>query len=71
MTQNKNKDSCQSDDIGSEYVVIGDNGGKDYWLLNAHDYSDANVYEWPHCPDGNVVKMGYDFQELLSHLRRE
>ena len=53
-------------DIRDKYVVIGDNGGEDCWLLNALDYADTNIYEWQHWSDGDVVKMDYDFQGLLD-----
>ncbi|ACU60960.1 SMI1/KNR4 family protein [Chitinophaga pinensis] len=53
-------------DIRDKYVVVGDNGGEDYWLLNALDYSDTGIYEWQHWLEGDVVRMEHDFQELLN-----
>ena len=48
------------------YVLIGDNGGEDYWLLNANDETDTNVYEWQHWAGGRVVPLGFDFGGLLQ-----
>lgn len=48
------------------YILIGDNGGEDYWLLNAIDETDTNVYEWQHWAGGKVVPLGFDFGALLK-----
>ena len=52
--------------IKKSFVIIGDNGGEDFWLLNRKDEKDTNVYEWKHWLDGKVEKIGYDFETLLK-----
>lgn len=53
-------------DIKKSFVVIGDNGGEDFWLLNSEDDNDTNIYEWKHWLNGEVVNMGYNFETLLN-----
>jgi hypothetical protein len=53
-------------DVKKSYIVIGDNGGEDYWLLNAIDHNDSNIYGWQHWADGAIVKLGLDFETLLK-----
>ncbi|HWB91562.1 MAG TPA: SMI1/KNR4 family protein [Puia sp.] len=48
------------------YILIGDNGGKDYWLLNANDETDTNLYEWQHWVGERVVPLGFNFGDLLK-----
>ena len=54
------------DDIKKSFVIIGDNGGEDFWLLNNKNENDTNIYEWKHWLDGKVVKIGYNFETLLK-----
>jgi hypothetical protein len=53
-------------EIKKSFVLIGDNGGEDFWLLNSEDEKDTNIYEWQHWLDGDIVKLGYDFETLLN-----
>lgn len=52
--------------LKKNYVLIGDNGGEDYWLLNACDETDTNVYQWQHWAAGKVIALGFDFGALLQ-----
>lgn len=52
--------------IKTSYIVIGDNGGEDYWLINTLNKDDTDIYEWQHWNDGEVVKLGYNFNELIQ-----
>ncbi|NOT50974.1 MAG: SMI1/KNR4 family protein [Chitinophagaceae bacterium] len=54
------------DEIKKSFILIGDNGGEDFWLLNTENQNDKNIYEWQHWLDGEVVKLGYDFDTLLK-----
>jgi hypothetical protein len=54
------------DEIKKSFILIGDNGGEDFWLLNTDNQNDTNIYEWQHWLDGEVVKLGYDFDTLLK-----
>lgn len=54
------------DEIRKSFILIGDNGGEDFWLLNTDLPGDTNLYEWQHWLDGNVVKLGYNFETLLK-----
>lgn len=54
------------DEVRKSHVLIGDNGGEDFWLLNANNQNDTNIYEWQHLSDGKVVKLSYDFETLLK-----
>lgn len=54
------------EDAKKSFVIIGDNGGEDFWLLNSTDTNDTNIYEWQHWSDGEIVKIGYDFETLLK-----
>lgn len=54
------------DEIKKSYIVIGDNVGEDCWLLNTDDETDTNIYEWQHWNDGDIVMLGYNFEELLQ-----
>jgi len=60
------KMSYLPDDIRKSFVVIGDNGGEDYWLLNTDNESDKNVYEWRYWDEGEIVKLEFDFDTLLT-----
>jgi len=53
-------------EIRKSFILIGDNGGVDFWLLNTDNQSDTNLYEWQHWLDGKVVKLGYNFETLLK-----
>jgi len=52
--------------LKKSYVLIGDNGGEDYWLINATDETDTTIYEWQHWAGGRVVSLGFDFATLLQ-----
>jgi hypothetical protein len=52
-------------DIKKSFILIGDNGGEDFWLLNTVNLNDTNPYQWQHWLDGEVVTLGYDFETLL------
>ncbi|MBN8667242.1 MAG: SMI1/KNR4 family protein [Chitinophagales bacterium] len=54
------------DELKKSFILIGDNGGEDFWLLNIDNQNDTNLYEWQHWLDGEVVKLGYDFETLLD-----
>lgn len=54
------------EEIKKSFILIGDNGGEDFWLLNTVNQSDTNLYEWQHWLYGEVVKLGYDFETLLK-----
>lgn len=54
------------EEIKMSYVLIGDNGGEDFWLLNTENHNDTNLYEWQHWSDGAVVKTGFNFETLLK-----
>lgn len=60
------KMSYLPDDIKKSFVVIGDNGGEDYWLLNTDDERDKNIYEWRYWNEGEIVKLDFDFDALLK-----
>lgn len=54
------------DEIKKSFILIGDNGGEDFWLLNTENQNDTNLYEWQHWLDGEVVELGYNFESLLK-----
>lgn len=54
------------DEVKKSYVLVGDNGGEDFWLLNTENQTDTNLYEWQHWSDSDVVKLGYNFEALLK-----
>jgi hypothetical protein len=54
------------DEVKKSYVLVGDNGGEDFWLLNTDNQTDTNLYEWQHWLDGDVVKLGHNFEALLK-----
>jgi hypothetical protein len=54
------------DEIRSSFVLIGDNGGEDYWLLNSLDETDLQVYEWQHWKNGEIEPLDFDFKLLLN-----
>lgn len=45
------------------YVLVGENGGEDFWLLNARDERDTDIYEWY---DGEITNLGFNFESLLE-----
>lgn len=53
-------------EVKASFILIGDNGGEDFWLLNTANQYDTDLYEWQHWADGKVVKLGYDFETLLK-----
>jgi hypothetical protein len=59
------------DNIKKKFVLVGDNGGEDFWLLNTIDESDMKIYEWEHWKEGKVIKSGFDFKMLLENSLRE
>lgn len=54
------------EEIQERYILIGDNGGEDFWLLRADDHNDTEVYEWQYWPGGEIVPLGFTFQELIQ-----
>ena len=54
------------EDIKNSFVIIGDNGGEDFWLLNTENENDTNVYQWQHWLDGKVANIGYNFETLIN-----
>jgi hypothetical protein len=53
-------------EIKKSFILIGDNGGEDFWLLNSENEKDTNIYEWQHWLNGDVVELGYNFETLLN-----
>jgi len=53
-------------EIKKSFILIGDNGGEDFWLLNLENQNDTNLYEWQHWLDGEVVKLGHNFETLIK-----
>jgi len=53
-------------EIQQSYILIGDNGGEDYWLLNTEDESDTNIYDWESWNTGEIKKLSFDFTTLLK-----
>src|SRR5688572_19266350 len=39
------------EEVKKSYILIGDNGGEDFWLLNTEDENDHAIYEWQHWLD--------------------
>jgi hypothetical protein len=54
------------DEIKKSFILIGDNGGEDFWLLNTNNQNDTDLYEWQHWLDGKVVKLGHNFETLIK-----
>lgn len=52
-------------EVNDSFVLVGDNGGEDYWLLST-DENDINIYEWQHWADGDIVKLEHNFEQLLQ-----
>ncbi|MDR0228443.1 MAG: SMI1/KNR4 family protein [Flavobacteriaceae bacterium] len=50
------------------YVMIGDNGGEDFWLLRTDDVQDRKVYNWV---DDEVEETGLTFDDLLAKCLRD
>ncbi|MDR2223888.1 MAG: SMI1/KNR4 family protein [Flavobacteriaceae bacterium] len=44
------------------YVMIGDNGGEDFWLLRTDDVQDRKVYNWV---DDEIEETGFTFDDFL------
>jgi len=52
-------------DLGSEnYLMIGDNGGEDFWIIRTDDPTDLRLYNWV---DDEVEDTGMTFSDLLKH----
>jgi len=60
-----NKNSYLPTEIKDSFIVVGDNGGEDFWLLRTDEESDSNLYEWQHWLNGEIVKLGYDLETLI------
>lgn len=45
------------------YVMIGDNGGEDFWLLRTDDIQDRKVYNWV---DDEIEETGFTFDDFLA-----
>lgn len=45
------------------YVMIGDNGGEDFWLLRTDDTQDRKVYNWV---DDEIEETGFTFDDFLA-----
>jgi hypothetical protein len=52
--------------IRRSYVLIGENGGEDFWLLNMKNQADTTLYAWQHGLDGERVKPVCKFETLLN-----
>ena len=52
--------------LRDSFVVIGDNGGEDFWLLNSKNENDTKVYEWQYWLEGEIVEKGFEFKSLLQ-----
>lgn len=60
------KMSYLPDNIKKSFVIIGDNGGEDYWLLNSENENDKSIYEWKYWDDGEIEKLNFNFDTLLK-----
>ncbi|MEK6493292.1 SMI1/KNR4 family protein [Myroides odoratimimus] len=50
-------------EVEENYVMIGDNGGEDFWLLRTDDTDDRTVYNWV---DDEIEETGFTFDDLLE-----
>lgn len=45
------------------YLMIGDNGGEDYWILRTEKVKSQRVFNWI---DGEIEKTDFTFEELIE-----
>ncbi|MCO7724123.1 SMI1/KNR4 family protein [Myroides odoratimimus] len=50
-------------EVEENYVMIGDNGGEEFWLLRTDDTDDRTVYNWV---DDEIEETGFAFEDLLE-----
>lgn len=47
-----------------DYLMIGDNGGEDYWILRTVKVKSQRVFTWI---DDEIAKTDFTFEDLLRH----
>lgn len=46
------------------YLMIGDNGGEDYWILRTEKVNSQRIFNWV---DDEIEKTDFTFEELVTH----
>ncbi|MGL4581932.1 MAG: hypothetical protein ACRCVU_03000, partial [Flavobacterium sp.] len=47
-----------------DYLMIGDNGGEDYWMLRTEKVRSQRVFNWV---DDEVEKTDFNFEDLINY----